>query len=104
MTTIRPEVTDRAPGKVLERVGGATHIEPLAVTFKAASKITGLGLTTLWKYGKEKRIRLIRPGGTRRTLIEYSSLKKLLLPELTEAPQPSRRGRPRKSPAQGAAP
>jgi len=92
MTTIRPEITRRAPGDVLERVGGAALLEPLAVTFKAASKITGLGLTTLWKYGKEKRIRLIRLAGTRRTLIDYSSLKKLLLPETSgsAAAPPSR--------------
>jgi len=104
MTTIRPEITSRAPGEVLERVGGAALLEPLAVTFKAASKITGLGLTTLWKYGKEKRIRLIRPAGTRRTLIDYSSLKKLLLPEPAQASQPRRRGRPKKLAAYEAQP
>jgi hypothetical protein len=82
MLTIHPGFTDRAP------------LEPLAVTFKVASRITGLGNTTLWKFGKEGRVRLIRPPGTRRTLIDYPSLKKLLLPEATDTPQPRRRGRP----------
>ncbi|MGA8696834.1 MAG: hypothetical protein WB689_23945 [Xanthobacteraceae bacterium] len=69
MAKIRPEVTGRTP---------------LAVTFDAASQITGLGLTTLWKFAKEGRIRLIRPPAVRRTLIDYSSLKRLLFPEQIE--------------------
>ena len=97
----RPEITGSAIGDLVWP--RSKDIEPLAVTFKLASIITGLGQTTLWKYGKEKRIRLIRPPGTRRTLIDYSSLKKLLLTEPAEAPQPRRRGRPRKAPAHGAA-
>lgn len=76
----------------------STDLEPLAVTFKVGARITGLGNTTLWKYGKEGRIRLIRPAGTRRTLIEYRSLKKLLTLEQIDAPPPRRRGRPRKQP------
>jgi hypothetical protein len=54
--------------------------EPLAVTFRTASQLTGLGATTLWKYAKERRILLIRPPGLRRTLIDFPSLKKLLEP------------------------
>jgi hypothetical protein len=70
---------------------------PLAVTFPTAKKISGLGLTTLWKLGKQHRIELIRIG--RRTLITYRSLEKLLLPESSpmDAPGRRRRGRPRKS-------
>jgi hypothetical protein len=93
MATIRPEVTGRAP---------------LAVTFDAASQITGLGLTTLWKFGKEGRIRLIRPLGVRRTLIDYSSLRELLLPEQTDAqsdaPASRHHRRPRKVKAREATP
>jgi len=74
-------------------------LEPLAVTFRVGSRISGLGNTTLWKYGKEGRIRLIRLRGTRRTLIDYRSLKQLLSPEQAGSPQPRRRGRPRKLPA-----
>jgi hypothetical protein len=98
----RPEITGRAIDELVWlRLG---DIEPLAVTFKVARRITGLGDTTLWKYAKDKRIRLIRPPGTRRTLIDYPSLKKLLSPEPTDTPQPRRRGRPRKQLASGATP
>jgi len=93
--TVRPELLSSASSAVI--TGRA--IEPLAVTFKVASEITGLGLTTLWKYAKDKRISLIHPPGTRRTLIDYRSLKKLLSPEQTDTSQPRRRGRPRKTPS-----
>jgi hypothetical protein len=77
--------------------GRATYgVPPLAVTFRVASQISGLGQTTLWKYAKEKRIRLIRLPGTRRTLIDYLSLKNLFVPEQTDITQIRRRGRPRK--------
>jgi hypothetical protein len=75
---------------------GITGHAPLAVTFDAASQITGLGLTTLWKFGKEGRIRLIHPPGIRRTLIDYSSLRELLFPEQTETPRHQRERRSRK--------
>jgi hypothetical protein len=87
LPTIRAGVTDRADP------------EPLAVTFKVAGQITSLSQTTLWKLAKQKRIRLVYPPGTRRTLIWYQSLKELLSPKPTEKPQPRRRGRPRKLPA-----
>jgi hypothetical protein len=87
VATILPTVTVRT---------GGGDLEPLAVTFKVASMITGLGNTTLWKFGKEGRIKLIRPPDTRRTLIYYPSLKKLLTPEPVDTQQPRRRGRPRK--------
>jgi hypothetical protein len=79
-----------------DRAGG-DDLEPLAVTFRVAVRITGLGNTTLWKFGKEGRIELIRPPGARRTLIAYRSLKKLLSPQSsTDTPLPRRRRRPRK--------
>jgi hypothetical protein len=71
--TIHPGVTGRADP------------EPLTVTFKVASRITGLGNTTLWALAKKGRIKVIRPPGTRRTLIHYPSLKRLLSPEDEEA-------------------
>jgi hypothetical protein len=76
------------------------HVEgefsPLAVTFTTARKISGLGLTTLWKLGKDGRIELVRVG--RRTLITYSSLQALLTPRATVGPPPRRGpGRPRKT-------
>jgi hypothetical protein len=90
METIHPGITGRASGD---------DLEPLAVTFKVASRITGLGLTTLWKLAKENRIEIVRVG--RRTLPTYRGLKRLLLLEPTNTQQPRRRGRPLKtSPAQ----
>lgn len=85
-----PSVTGRAVGSDLE-------LEPLAVTFKVGGKISGFGQTTLWKLGKERRIRLIRPPGTRRTLIDFGSLKELLLSEHRATEQHRRRRRPRKA-------
>lgn len=77
-----------------------THLKPLAVTFSTAAKVSGLGLTSLWKLAKESRIEIVRVG--RRTLITYRSLEKLLLPELMAcSPQPQSRGRPRKAPGLG---
>jgi hypothetical protein len=67
MMAAHPEITGRAIG----------NLEPLAVTFRVASQVTGLGATTLWKYAKEGRIRVIHPPGLRRTLIDFASLKKL---------------------------
>jgi hypothetical protein len=69
--------------------------EPLTVTFPTGKKISGLGLTTLWKLGKEGRIELVHVG--RRTLITFRSLKALLTPQAASEPEPRRkRGRPRK--------
>jgi hypothetical protein len=75
------------------------ELTPITVTFPTAKKITGLGLTTLWKLVKEKRIEIVRIGG--RSLITYRSLQALLTPTASEAPP--RRGRPRK-PAQAELP
>jgi hypothetical protein len=55
-----------------------------------------LGLTTLWKLAKEKRIEVVRVD--RRTLITFRSLEKLLLPGPSPMDAPRRRGRPRKAP------
>jgi hypothetical protein len=55
-----------------------TCLKPLAVTFLTGKKVTGLGLTSLWKLAKDGRIEIVRVG--RRTLITYRSLEKLLLP------------------------
>ena len=68
------------------------ELTPITVTFPTAKKITGLGLTTLWKLAKEKRIEIVRIGG--RSLITYRSLQALLTPTASEAPR--RRGRSRK--------
>jgi hypothetical protein len=53
--------------------------KPITVTFQAAKKISGLGLTSLWSLAKEKKIETVHVG--RRTLIVYASLERLLSPE-----------------------
>lgn len=55
-----------------------TDVQPIAVTFAVAKKLTGLGLTTLWKLAGQHRIETIHIG--RRTLITYRSLEELLAP------------------------
>src|SRR5262249_47189209 len=65
-------------GLPLEPIAVTWPLEPLAVTFPTGKKISGLGLTTLWKLGKEGRIELVRVN--RRTLITFRSLKALLTP------------------------
>jgi hypothetical protein len=80
---------------------GLSHHElhgqkPLTVTFASGKKITGLGLTSLWKLAKENRIEIVRIG--RRTLITYRSLERLLLPDPVDSTPPRRRrGRPPKT-------
>jgi hypothetical protein len=106
----------------------ASNPKPLAVTFSTGTRVTGLGLTSLWKLAKERRIEIVRVG--RRTLITYRSLEKLLLPSdiigapvsnraqaglkgsgkavittpQTGLPQKGRRGRPRKQAKREATP
>jgi len=74
--------------------------DPIAVTFREGSRLSGYGLTTLWKLAKEGRLKTRRVPGVDRTLILYSSLQALLTPdpsENTKTPLPRRpRGRPRK--------
>jgi len=57
-----------------------SHVDtaPLALTFRRAREISGLGLTTLWRLARERRIETVRIG--RRTLITYRSLSRLLTP------------------------
>jgi hypothetical protein len=74
--------------------------DPITVTVPRACEISGLGLTTVWKFIKEGRLRTRRIPGLDRTLVLYSSLQELLTPgalENTAIPPPRRpRGRPRK--------
>ena len=67
---------------------------PLTVTFQRAKQLSGLGLTTLWKLVKEKRIEIVRIGG--RSLITYRSLQSLLTPTASDVTSRRSRGRPRK--------
>jgi hypothetical protein len=74
-------------------------VKPLTVTVAAASKLSGLGNTTLWNLIKQRTLERIRVG--RRTLVTYRSLESLLSPSPTSQPQPRRRGRPRKDAPSG---
>jgi excisionase family DNA binding protein len=70
---------------------------PLAVTVPQACRLSGYGPTTIWALVRDGRLRAVRVDGIRRTLIDYGSLARLLLPpEPPDTPQPRRRGRPRK--------
>lgn len=73
--------------------------DPITVTVPRACELSGFGLTTIWKFIKEGRLRVRRVPGVDRTLIVYSSLQALLTPdpsENTTVPAPRRpRGRPR---------
>jgi hypothetical protein len=86
-TTDHPGVTGR---------DNAEHLPPLAVTVHRASKLSGLGLTTIWAFLRDGRLDAVRVPGVRRTLVSYTSLAKLLAPA-SASPPPRPRGRPRKS-------
>jgi hypothetical protein len=75
-----------------------SELTPLAVTFRTAKKLSGLGFTKLWALAKQGRIQLVYVD--RRTLISFPSLQALLTPQATSEPQLLRpsRGRPRKLP------
>jgi excisionase family DNA binding protein len=51
-------------------------LEPLTVTVKETERITGLGTTTIYKLIGNKKLETTKIGT--RTLIVYSSIKKLL--------------------------
>jgi excisionase family DNA binding protein len=84
----------------------ADAVEPLTMTVPEICRVTGYGQTTIWKFIKEKRIKVVRVPGVRRTLGTFASVKELLAPQPppqrlvqpTEGTQPQRRrrGRPRK--------
>jgi hypothetical protein len=73
--------------------------DPITVTVPRACELSGFGLTTIWKFIKDGRLKVRRVPGVDRTLIVYSSLQALLTPdpsENTTVPAPRRpRGRPR---------
>jgi len=73
---------------------------PLAVTVHRASKLSGLGLTTIWAFLRDGRLDAVRVAGVRRTLVSYTSLAKLLTPaSASPSLAPRRLGRPRKASA-----
>ena len=73
----------------------AEHLMPLAVTVRRASKLSGLGLTTIWACLRDGRLEAVQVPGVRRTLVRYVSLAQLLAPA-SASPQPRGAGRPRK--------
>ena len=75
----------------------AEHLPPLAVTVHRASKLSGLGLTSIWAALRDGRLEAVRVPGIRRTLISYASLSRLLTPATNPQPPARRRGRPLKS-------
>jgi hypothetical protein len=68
---------------------------PLTVTVAKACELSGFGPTSIWAFLKNGRLEARRVPGTRRTLISYQSLMRLLAPDET---LPRQRGQPRKPP------
>jgi hypothetical protein len=75
------------------------EISPLTLTVPQACRLSGFGPTSIWKFIRDGQVDAVRVPGTRRTLISYHSLAKLLTPSSTSAPPTRRRGRSRKLPA-----
>ena len=74
-------------------------VRPLAVTVKQACAILGVGPTKMWELIGTDGVKTVNIG--RRRLVIYSSLEALVTPPAnpaTTAPQPRKRGRPRKQP------
>jgi excisionase family DNA binding protein len=53
-------------------------LDPLTVTVAEVQRLTGLGLTTIWKLIAKKQLESVLVG--RRRLIVYASLRRLLTP------------------------
>jgi hypothetical protein len=92
VTTLYPDTTIRS------------DLTPLAVTVRRACELSGLGATTVWGFIRAGRLVAVRPPGTRRTLITYESLARLLAPVIDPQAETRRRGRPRKRQTDGARP
>jgi hypothetical protein len=73
---------------------------PLAVTVAKACELSGFGPTSIWAFLKSGCLEAVRVPGVRRTLVSYASLVRLLSPSPEVAPQPRKRGRPRKTVAE----
>jgi hypothetical protein len=67
-----------------ERVGGALtpdrppHAEPMTCTVKDASRISGLGVSTIWKLVAEGKLDTVRVYNRR--LVVLASLRQVLTP------------------------
>jgi hypothetical protein len=73
-------------------------VAPIAVSVAKACELSGFGPTSIWAFLKSGRLEAVRVPGVRRTLVSYQSLARLLSPP-SDAPQPRKRGRPRKTAA-----
>jgi AT hook motif len=73
---------------------GGNDLKPLAVTVAKACELSGLGPTSIWAFLKSGRLEAVRLPGVRRTLVNYTSLARLLSP--SSDAQARKRGRPRK--------
>jgi predicted DNA-binding transcriptional regulator AlpA len=68
--------------------------KPLTVTVPEACALSGLSATTLWKLIADERLEVVRLPGTRRTLVIFGSLERLLTPAYS-SPAAQRKGRAR---------
>jgi len=89
MTEARGEITGKKPAQA-----ATGCVDPITVTVKEASALTGLGLTTVWRLIKEQRLQTRHVPGVARTLVDFGSLRALLAGPAETAAVP-RRPRPR---------
>ncbi len=85
MVSIHPSISCRS------------ELAPLAVTIPKACELSGFGLTSIWAFLKDGRLKAVRVPGVRRTLVSYASLTQLLTPQAESSAAPRRRRRPRKT-------
>ena len=88
MSEARGEITGKKPA--------TGCVDPIAVTVKEASALTGLGLTTMWRLIKEQRLQTRHVPGVARTLVDFGSLRALIEPAETAAAPRRPRGEPLK--------
>jgi predicted DNA-binding transcriptional regulator AlpA len=71
-----------------------TPIEPIFVSVRETARVLGKGVSTIWGYIKDGRLKTINPGGGKR-LVVFSSVKQLaqeLIAEAEKNPQTKWRG------------
>jgi hypothetical protein len=74
----------------------ASQAEPMTCTVRDASRLSGLGVSTIWKLIAENKLDSVLV--LNRRLVTLPSLRRLLTPQAAEAAAPDARGSPNPSP------
>ena len=80
---------NEARGEITGKKPATGCVDPITVTVKEASALTGLGLTTMWRLIKEQRLQTRHVPGVARTLVDFGSLRALIEPAETAAARTS---------------